>query len=246
MINYMITNEHGEPLLNCLGDVCFYIQDYYKISGIPWRWKMYDFRGCVREEVFQPGTPYADGAAFMLKVVAKYIPEIPPSLEELDGGGVELDCRVRSAPYSRMVGGIMRAICERSYALPELPRNYTEAVWAGMDESLALYYALNVVETPWCSIPHSLDHGRIGSWFRLLPEMQERGKRFPPMSVQLSTRPTVRPSWMPSNARTFMEYMCTPLSGRLPAVCHICPPAYAYLNSPNNLFAYLLSICEDQ
>ena len=250
MINYMITDADGGELINRKSDVCFSSQDYY-VGGTPpswWEprwWKMYDFRGCVREEVFQPGTPYADGAEFMLNLVAKHIPEIPFSLEELAAGGVTLDCRARSAPYSRMVGGIMRAICERPYTLPALPDNYTKAVQAGMDESLALYYALSVGKDTGWGVSHSLDHGRVGSWFRLLPEMQERGKRFPPMAVCLSARTLSRPDWLPHNAGTFMEYMCTPLSGRLPEICYY-SDTFRYLHRESNLFKYLLSVSEDK
>lgn len=181
MVTYKIWDDSGKVLVRDKG-TCYYMQDYYKDSGAAW-WHTYNIEECVGDAVL-----HEEEVNFWLTRVSRYVPELPPTMQELFDKGVLLDCRKRSAAYSRMVGGYVRILSERGPIFPGFTARYQKAIDYGMDESLALLFACSYWEVggglayfPRYTNAHSLTHRSIADWYDLWRTVQLRDEKLPKM-----------------------------------------------------------------
>jgi hypothetical protein len=181
MVTYKIWNDEGITLVYDAGVTCYYRQDCYTSPGAAW-WHTYDIEKCVNSALPKKEVD------FFLTRVSKYVPELPSTMEELFEKGVLVDCRKRSAAYSRMVGGYVRVLSERQVIFKGFTKRYKKAIDAGIDESLALLFACTHFEGEWECVPvdqyylaHSLTHRSSLDWYDLWRTVEERDARFPKM-----------------------------------------------------------------
>lgn len=193
-VSYTIFNKAGEVLLSADRGVCFIQQDLHKFSKTnpPKWWVMHDFLGIAP----QLGDMVPE-VEFFLDTIRPYVPEIPNTARELFANGVRLDCDERCAGYSRVVGGHLRALLERTQFIKDFPATYETARQAGVEHSLATLFAATYTfkEDMWLSIQriiyaHALHHNHASDYLRLWPSLLNRNKRYVPMSKRM------RASWL--------------------------------------------------
>lgn len=193
-VSYMILNASGEVLLRDIRYVCFVKQDLCKFSKTdpPKWWVMHDFLGIAPK--LEEMVPEVE---FFLDTIRPYVPEIPDTARELFANGVRLDCDERCAGYSRVVGGHLRALLERTQFIKDFPETYETARQAGVEHSLATLFAATYTfkDDMWFPIPrlvyaHSLHHNHASDYLRLWPSLLNRNKRYAPMSKRM------RASWI--------------------------------------------------
>ena len=193
-VSYTIFNKAGEVLLSEHRYVCFVRQDLCNFSKTnpPKRWVMHDFLGIAPE--LEEMVPEVE---FFLDTIRPYVPEIPNTARELFANGVRLDCDERCAGYSRVVGGHLRALLERTQFIKDFPETYETARQAGVEHSLATLFAATYTfkEDMWLSIQriiyaHALHHNHESDYLRLWPSLLNRNKRYVPMSKRM------RASWI--------------------------------------------------
>lgn len=181
MVAYEILDDAGVTLVSDEDTTCYYRQDNYTLPGAAW-WHTYNVQAYVKQQLPKKEVD------FFLTRVSKYVPELPSTMEELFENGVMLDCRKRSAAYSRMVGGYVRILSERPVIFPGFTKRYHNAIDVGADESLALLFACSHFEESERCFPiesyyatHSLIHKSPLDWYDLWRTVEERDARFPKM-----------------------------------------------------------------
>ena len=183
MVAYKIWNDEGITLVCDEGATCYYKQDNYTSPGAAW-WHTYNIEECASSDYVLPKKE----VDFFLTRVSKYVPELPSTMEELFNTGVLLDCRKRSAAYSRMVGGYVRILSERQVIFTGFTKRYQKAIDVGIDESLALLFACtHFGKDGQCFaadrylLAHSLIHKSYLDWYDLWRTVEERDALFPKM-----------------------------------------------------------------
>ena len=188
-VSYTIFNKAGEVLLSDIRYVCFVKQDLLQFSKTdpPKWWVMHDFLGIAP----QLGDMVPE-VEFFLDTIRPYVPEIPKTARELFANGVRLDCDERCAGYSRVVGGHLRALLERTQFIKDFPETYETARQAGVEHSLATMFAATYIFKYglWQYIPHlvyahSLHHNHESDYLRLWPSLLNRNKGYVPMSKRM-------------------------------------------------------------
>jgi len=205
-VSYTIFNASGEVLLSDIRYVCFVRQDLHKFSKTdpPKWWVMHDFLGIAP----QLGDMVPE-VEFFLDTIRPYVPEIPKTARELFANGVRLDCDERCAGYSRIVGGHLRALLERTQFIKDFPATYETARQAGVEHSLATLFAATYTfrEDTWLAIPrivyaHSLYHNHESDYLRLWPSLLSRNKRYVPMSKRMRAS---RSAWAGSQVSSLIQ-----------------------------------------
>lgn len=193
-VSYTIFNKSGEVLLSDVRYLCFAQQDMHKFreDNPPKWWVMHDFLGISPQ--LEDMVPEVE---FFLDTIRPYVPEIPKTARELFANGVRLDCDERCAGYSRVVGGHLRALLERTQFIKDFPETYETARQAGVEHSLATLFAATYTfkDGIWRYIPrlvyaHPLHHNHESDYLRLWPSLLNRNNRYAPMSRRM------RASWI--------------------------------------------------